>query len=356
MIVPFLVTPDTLDHPILVTNAITLLIEKLPRHILSSAFKQALPNKSHTVITQLVNLIQAEREPSVSLVKTTKQKITIPANNKVSVKCRIERNYLDQSIPVAFEPISSDTHQDLHVMPSVLRLPKGTSSSIKISIINNFRHDVKIQPKTLLGHVFPTQSVTPLERVQVKEAKLQQLKIKSISTPLSSQHSDVHSNHINHITTHSSIHVLPEIDHEVEAILQQIDITGLSETEKEQARQLFREEIDVFCKGPDDIGNVTDCRMRINLKDHTPVQKTYYSMPKPFYTEVKNYTVDLLNKGWIKKSKSSYVSPIVAVTKKDGSLRLCCDYRELNAKTIPDRHPIPRVQDSLDILFDKKWF
>ena len=96
--------------------------------------------------------------------------------------------------------------------------------------------------------------------------------------------------------------------------------------------------------------------MRINLKDHTPVQKTYYSMQKPLHTEVKNYIVDLLNKGWIKKLKSSYVSPIVAVRKKDGSLRLCCDYRELNAKTIPDRHPIPRVQDSLDILFGKKWF
>ena len=151
MIVPFLVIPDTIDHPVLGTNvftllteklphcvlssafkqalpgtnAFTLLTEKLPHRVLSSAFKQALPNKSHTVITQLVNLIQAEREPSVSLVKTTKQKITIPANNKVSVKCRIERNYLDQSIPVAFEPISSDTHQDLHVMPSVLRLPNG---------------------------------------------------------------------------------------------------------------------------------------------------------------------------------------------------------------------------------------
>ena len=94
--------------------------------------------------------------------------------------------------------------------------------------------------------------------------------------------------------------------------------------------------------------NVTDFRMRINLKDDTPVQKTYYSMPKPLHTEVKNYIVDLLNKGWIKKSKSSYASPIVAVRKKDGSLRLCCDYRALNAKTIPNRHPIPRVQDSLD--------
>ena len=100
VIVPFLVTPDTLDHLILGSNAIRLLTEKFPHHVLSSAFKEALTNKSHTVITQLVTLIQAERETFVSSVNTAKQKITIPVNNKVSGKCRIERNYLDQSIPV----------------------------------------------------------------------------------------------------------------------------------------------------------------------------------------------------------------------------------------------------------------
>ena len=69
---------------------------------------------------------------------------------------------------MAFEPISSDTHQDLRVMPSILRLLKGASSSTKIPIINNSSHDSKIQPKILLGHAFQIQSVTPLERVQLK--------------------------------------------------------------------------------------------------------------------------------------------------------------------------------------------
>ena len=116
-------------------------------------------------------MIQAEKNPSVSIVKTAKQKIIIPANNKVSVKCRIERNYLEQSIPVAFEPVISDSHQDLHILPSVLTLPKGTTASVKIPIINNSSHDVKIQPKTVLGQVFQIQSVTPLERVEVSEDK-----------------------------------------------------------------------------------------------------------------------------------------------------------------------------------------
>ena len=154
----------------------------------------------------------------------------------------------------------------------------------------------------------------------------------------------------------SSLHVSPKVDQEVEDILEKIDLSGLNNIEKEQARELFRKEIDVFCSGPDDIGDVTDCKMKISLKDQIPVQKTYYSMPKPLHAEVKNYVVDLLNKGWMRRSKSSYASPIVAVRKKDGSLQLCCDCRALNAKTVPDKHPIPRVQDALDSLFGKKWF
>ena len=76
-------------------------------------------------------------------------------------------------------------------------------------------------------------------------------------------------------------------------------------------------------------------------------------MPVPLHTEVKNYIVDLLNKWWIKKSKSSYASLIVPVRKKDGSLGFCCNYRAFNAKTIPDRHLMSPVQDPLDHLFEK---
>lgn len=56
------------------------------------------------------------------------------------------------------------------------------------------------------------------------------------------------------------------------------------------------------------------------------------------------------------KKKSYYSSPIVCVRKKDRSLCLCCDYRELNMKSIPDRHPIPSIQDMLNTLKGSSWF
>ena len=57
-----------------------------------------------------------------------------------------------------------------------------------------------------------------------------------------------------------------------------------------------------------------------------------------------------------KQSTSNYSSPIVAVCKKNGELRLCCDYRGLNNKTVPDRHPLPRIQESLDMLGGNSLF
>ena len=54
--------------------------------------------------------------------------------------------------------------------------------------------------------------------------------------------------------------------------------------------------------------------------------------------------------------KGAYSSPVVCVQKKDKSLRLCINYRTLNEKTIPDRHPIPRIQEALDSLGGSSWF
>ena len=79
----------------------------------------------------------------------------------------------------------------------------------------------------------------------------------------------------------------------------------------------------------------------------------YRSIPRQLYAEVKEYLGDLLTNSWIKKSYSPYSSPIVRVTKKDGSLRLCIDYRKLNKKVIRDKMPIPRVQDISDGLGGK---
>lgn len=70
-------------------------------------------------------------------------------------------------------------------------------------------------------------------------------------------------------------------------------------------------------------GFALDLMRDISMQDPTPVRQTYRSIPNALYSEVKDYIHDLLSKGFIRKSKSAFASPLVCVRKKDGSVRLC---------------------------------
>ena len=116
------------------------------------------------------------------------------------------------------------------------------------------------------------------------------------------------------------------------------------------------EENATFARDDNDIGSAESLQMKINLTDTVPVQHTYTSITKPLYKEVREHFEDILVKGWIRKSKSAYSSPLVCIRKKDGSLRICVDFRQENSKTVPDKQPIPKVQDILNNLGGNKWF
>ena len=58
----------------------------------------------------------------------------------------------------------------------------------------------------------------------------------------------------------------------------------------------------------------------------------------------------MAEKGLIEPSYSAWSAPAVLAPKRDGTLRFCVDYRRLNELTIPDSHPLPRIDDTLDAL------
>ena len=124
----------------------------------------------------------------------------------------------------------------------------------------------------------------------------------------------------------------------------------LTDQQSTEAKEMLYEKSAVFAKDDHDNGCILQLQMKMRLWDDIPVQKSYQSIPRQLYQEVKHYLEDLLERGWIHKSESPYASPVVCVRKKDGTFRLCVDYRELNWKTIPDCHPIPKIQDVLDNL------
>lgn len=87
-----------------------------------------------------------------------------------------------------------------------------------------------------------------------------------------------------------------------------------------------------------------------------PPSRAPYRLSYLELEELKKQIMDLLDKGFIRPSKSPFGAPIVFVKKKDGGLRMCIDYRALNKITIPNRAPLPRIDELLDRLNGAKYF
>ena len=83
---------------------------------------------------------------------------------------------------------------------------------------------------------------------------------------------------------------------------------------------------------------------------------TPYWHPKAYKDEIEKAIRELLEMGHIQPSSSPFASSVVLVKKKDGTMRMCIDYRTLNKKTIKNRYPIPWIDELMDELRGAKYF
>ncbi|KAH9290915.1 hypothetical protein KI387_035032, partial [Taxus chinensis] len=112
---------------------------------------------------------------------------------------------------------------------------------------------------------------------------------------------------------------------------------------------LLRDFRDVF---PEELPGLPPKRefdFAIEIKPGTePISKAPYRMTTIELVELKAQLQELLTKGLIRPSVSPWGVPVIFVKKKDGTLRLCIDYRMLNKATIKNRYPLPRIDDLFD--------
>jgi hypothetical protein len=87
-----------------------------------------------------------------------------------------------------------------------------------------------------------------------------------------------------------------------------------------------------------------------------PISKSPYRMSLPKLTELKLQLQELLHKEYIRPSVLPWGAPILFVKNKDGTLRLCIDYRQLNKMTIKNKYPLPRINDLFDQVGGAKIF
>jgi hypothetical protein len=87
-----------------------------------------------------------------------------------------------------------------------------------------------------------------------------------------------------------------------------------------------------------------------------PISKRTYRMDVKDLAELKKQIEELLSKGFIRPSSSPWGAPTPFVDKKDGSRRLCIDYRYLNEVTMKNKYPLPRIEDLFDQMRGAKVF
>ncbi|GJV04618.1 reverse transcriptase domain-containing protein [Tanacetum coccineum] len=135
-----------------------------------------------------------------------------------------------------------------------------------------------------------------------------------------------------------------------------VGITKALKSAKEDEPKLsdisvVREFVDVF---PEDLSGLPPQRQvefRIDLvPGATPIAKSPYRLAPSEMQELSGQLQELQDKGFIRPSHSPWGAPVLFVKKKDGSLRMCIDYRELNKLTIKNRYPLPRIDDLFDQL------
>jgi len=115
--------------------------------------------------------------------------------------------------------------------------------------------------------------------------------------------------------------------------------------------------LDVFRDEIPDVPPEREVEFSIDLVPGTkPVSMTPYRMSASELAELKKQLEDLLDKKFVRPSVSPWGAPVLLVKKKDGSMRLCIDYRQLNKAMIKNRYPLPRIDDLMDQLVGARVF
>ncbi|XP_068607149.1 uncharacterized protein [Brachionichthys hirsutus] len=249
-----------------------------------------------------------------------KRSVCIPGGAMKLIASTCSERFSGQS--VLFEPPESGLPAGLLASSCLVHVDRGTAY---IPVVNVGTKEVHLYPRTGLGVLIAANVI-------------------SLPAGVTEVGPDVAI-----VSSHQAATLVPD---RVAAL----DLSALAEREQTDALSLLQKYQSVFSTHEGDLGCTNLIAHDIPVVDDVPVRQRYRRIPPSEYEAVKAHINQLLESQVIRESSSPYASPIVLVRKKDGSLRLCVDYRLLNSKTRKDAFPLPRIEESLDALSGARWF
>jgi hypothetical protein len=133
-------------------------------------------------------------------------------------------------------------------------------------------------------------------------------------------------------------------------------IGHLNGTQHEQLLKLLQDNQDLFATDITELGQTQLVTHTIETEECIPIKQSFYRAAPIEQQFISSEVEKLLKHGLIQESQSGWTSPVVVAKKKNGKLRLCVDYRKLNAVTKRDNYPLPRIDEILDSLGSSGYF
>ena len=296
-----------------------------------------LRGRTEAVLPTLGNTVHAPRT-STWIPAQTVQHITVTAGDPT------------MSLDVVLEPPdSAPLLGGLSVLATYTKLHQG---QLRIPVINDTNDDLLLPARAALGRVFAAR---PVEQPTIHLLTSESFGTApgDTSSPLQGRPSQTTAKPGESVTGRAAKSPIPDLEEKLNTL--QID-PGLTPSQHARLKDVLRRHADCFAWSDSELGYTDQVRHEIILTDDTPISQPYRRIPPAHLNDVKAHLQDLLARGIIAPSSSPYAAPVVVVRKKNGDIRLCVDYRRLNAVTRKDSFPLPRIDESLDALGGAKFF
>ncbi len=334
-----LVIPDykfNLEIPVLIgTNTLDTLFKScITSSNGHSIFKGQRPYSP--LVQNLLHRYNLEqRNGKVGQVKLKgKQDIKIPAGQKIVLDGYVRGVSIARDAPLVVEPCThSSLPGGLLLCSYVLTSPRRTSFKVPILLQNETTHEITLPRKCCLAELYVPSALSLLKDNSVEE-KEQTFLPASTVVGCNAMCSTSHDNKITFDFTDSP----------------------LSEEWRNRIAAKLNSIPEVFAMADLDYGHTTAVKHRIRLSDPTPFKQRARPIHPSDYEAVRLHLQELKDANIIRDSESPFASPIVVVKKKNGSIRLCVDYRKLNNQTIKDAYALPNIEKTFSALTGSKWF
>ena len=252
-----------------------------------------------------------------------KTPVFIPAGTTKNVQA-VFRNKLHRAATVVVEPLKRPLRPGVVPVAHVTNVEGTSICKIQIDLYNRTTKDIELPINCPVAQVLLPEKVTDAENQETVGATCSVAQVDNEG--------------------HTKFEDLP------------FQWGPIPQDLKEKVMKKLEERSEVFAMHEWDIGCTTQAQHEINLNDDSPFRERTRRMPPTDLRDLQEHIQELLDHGVIRESKSRYASPIVLVRKKNGTLRMCVDYRVLNSRTLPDQYTVPLIQDAVDCLSGSSWF